>query len=103
MSKEKLSAKRITIWICVNYVIFVLGFFILCSMGTDKFIVWSNFILDVFLVAVSLVLNILLFKRKYQIPLLGKISLLLVTLCLGVFIYFAFLMPENGLPAVLFY
>ena len=26
MSKEKLSAKRITIWICVNYVIFVLGF-----------------------------------------------------------------------------
>ena len=29
MSKEKLSAKRITIWICVNYGIFVLGFFIL--------------------------------------------------------------------------
>ena len=72
-------------------------------MGTDKYIVWSNFILDVFLVAVSLVLNILLFKRKYQTPLLGKITLLLATLCFGVFTYFAFLMPENGLPAVLFY
>ena len=57
MGKERLSAKKITIWICVNYGIFVLGFFILGSMGTDKFIVWSNFILDVFLVAVSLALN----------------------------------------------
>lgn len=73
MSKEKLSAKRITIWICVNYGIFILGFFILGSMGTDKYIVWSNFILDVFLVVVSLVLNILLFKRKYQTPLLHPI------------------------------
>ena len=70
MSKEKLSAKRITIWICVNYGIFILGFFILGSMGTDKYIVWSNFILD---------------------------------LCFGAFTYFAFLMPENGLPAILFY
>ena len=102
MGKERLSAKKITIWICVNYVIFVLGFFILGSMGTDKFIVWSNFILDVFLVAVSLALNILLFKRKYQTPLLGKIALLLATLCFGMFTYFAFLIPENGLPAILF-
>lgn len=103
MGKERLSAKKITIWICVNYGIFVLGFFILGSMGTDKFIVWSNFILDVFLVAVSLALNILLFRTKYQTPLLGKIALLLATLCFGTFTYFAFLMPENGLPAVLFY
>ncbi|WP_294754200.1 hypothetical protein, partial [uncultured Flavonifractor sp.] len=45
---------------------------------------------------------ILLFKRKFQTPLLGKIALLLATLCFGAFTYFAFLMPENGLPAVLF-
>ena len=102
MSKEKLSAKRITIWIYINYGIFILGFFILGSMGIDKYIVWSNFILDVFLVAVSLVLNILLFKRKYQTPLLAKIALLLATLCFGMFTYFAFLIPENGLPAILF-
>lgn len=101
--KKKLSAKKITIWICVNYGIFILGFFILGSMGIDKYIVWSNFILDVFLVVVSLILNILLFQKKYQTPLLVKILLLLVTLCLGAFTYFAFLMPENGLPAVLFY
>lgn len=31
------------------------------------------------------------------------LALLLATLCFGAFIYFAFLMPENGLPAVLFY
>lgn len=53
--KKKLSAKKITIWICVNYGIFILGFFILGSMGIDKYIVWSNFILDVSLVAVSLI------------------------------------------------
>ena len=103
MGKERLSAKKITIWICVNYGIFILGFFILGSMGTDKYIVWSNFILDVFLVVVSLVLNIMLFKRKYQTKMLRKIALLLATLCFGAFTYFAFLMPENGLPAVLFY
>ena len=101
--KKKLSAKKITIWICVNYGIFILGFFILGSMGIDKYIVWSNFILDVSLVAVSLILNILLFQKKYQTPLLVKILLLLVTLSLGTFTYFVFLMPENGLPAVLFY
>ena len=71
--KKKLSAKKITIWICVNYGIFILGFFILGSMGIDKYIVWSNFILDVSLVAVSLILNILLFQKKYQTPLLVKI------------------------------
>ena len=75
--KKKLSAKKITIWICVNYGIFILGFFILGSMGIDKYIVWSNFILDVFLVVVSLILNILLFQKKYQTPLLVKILLLL--------------------------
>ena len=101
--KKKVSAKKIIIWICVNYGIFILGFFILGSMGIDKCIVWSNFILDVFLVAVSLILNILLFQKKYQTPLLGKIALLFATLCFGMFTYFAFLMPENGLPAVLFY
>ena len=101
--KKKLSAKKITIWICVNYGIFILGFFILGSMGIDKYIVWSNFILDVFLVVVSLILNILLFQKKYQTPLLVKILLLLVTLSLGAFTYFGFLMAENGLPAVLFY
>ena len=101
--KKKLPAKKITIWICVNYGIFILGFFILGSMGIDKHIVWSNFILDVSLVAVSLILNILLFQKKYQTPLLVKILLLLVTLRLGAFSNFAFLMPENGLPAVLFY
>ena len=101
--KKKVSAKKIIIWTCVNYGIFILGFFILGSMGIDKYIVWSNFILDVFLVAVSLILNILLFQKKYQTPLLGKIALLFATLCFGMFTYFAFLMPENGLPAVLFY
>ena len=59
--KDKLSAKRITAWIYINYGIFMLGFLVLGSLGTDKYIVWVNFILDVALVAVSLVLNILLF------------------------------------------
>ena len=98
--KDKLSAKRITAWIYINYGIFMLGFLVLGSLGTDKYIVWVNFILDVALVAVSLVLNILLFQKKYQAPLARKIALLSVTLCLGAFTCFAFLMPENCFQAV---
>ena len=74
-----------------------------CSISILPKTCQTHFILDVFLVAVSLALNILLFRTKYQTPLLGKIALLLATLCFGAFTYFAFLMPENGLPPVLFY
>lgn len=100
--RDKLSAERITSWLYINYGIFILGFFVLGSMGTDKFIVWVNFILDVSLVVVSLVLNILLLQKKHRAPAGRKIALLLVTLGLGAFTCFAFLMPENGLPPVLF-
>ena len=94
MNREKMSAKMVTSWLYINYGIFMLGFFVLGSLG--------NFILNVSLVAVSLVLNILLFQKKYQTPPGRKILLLLVTLSLGAFTWFAFLLPENGFPAVLF-
>ena len=100
--KDKLPAKRITSWLYINYGVFILGFFVLGSLGTDKFIVWVNFILDVSLVAVSLALNILLFQKKHRVPAGRKAALLLVTLGLGAFTWFAFLTPENGLPPVLF-
>ena len=102
MNHEKLSVKRITFWLYINYGIFVLGFLVLGSLGTDKRVVWGNFALNVSLIAVSLVLNILLFQKKYRAPLGRKILLLSVTLCFGAFTCFAFLMPENGYPAVLF-
>ena len=102
MNREKMSVKMITSWLYINYGVFVFGFFVLGSLGTDKYIVWGNFILNVSLAAVSLVLNILLFQKKYQTPPGRKILLLLVTLSLGTFTWFAFLMPENGFPAVLF-
>ena len=100
--KDKLSAKRITYWIYINYGIFMLGFFVLGSLGTDKYIVWGNFLLNVSRVAVSFVRNILLFQKKYQTPPGRQILLLLDTLSLGAFTWFAFLLPENGFPAVLF-
>lgn len=100
--KDKLSVKRITSWIYINYGVFILGFFVLGSLGTDKYIVWGNFVLDVSLVAVSLALNILLFQKKYRVPAGRKAALLLVTLGFGAFTWFAFLTPENGFPPVLF-
>lgn len=103
MNDLSLSSKKITIWLCANYGIFILGFFTLGTMGHIKCILWGNFILDLTLVLISLILNIILFKKQYRTPLLGKITLLLVTLCFAAFIYFAFLMPENGLPGILFY
>lgn len=56
----------------------------------------------VILCAVSVILNIKLFSTKYKTPIVGKIGLLSATLCFGLFTYFAFLMPQNGLPAALF-
>mgnify|MGYP006968300124 CR=1 FL=1 len=97
-----LSLKQIIIGICVNYGLFILAFFTLGFMGNIKSVVIVNFALDVVLCVVSFVLNIRLFSTKYKTPIVGKIGLLFATLCFAAFTYFAFLMPENGLPPVLF-
>ncbi len=102
MKKFNLSSKKIIAWICVNYGLFILGFFTLGSMSMNHNIVIINFVLDVVLCAVSFVLNMVLFSAKHKTPVVGKIGLLFATLCFAAFTYFAFLMPENGLPPVLF-
>ena len=86
MKKYSMSSKQIIRWIFINYGLFILAFFSL----------------DVILCAVSVILNIKLFSTKYKTPIVGKIGLLSATLCFGLFTYFAFLMPQNGLPAALF-
>lgn len=102
IEKFNLSSKQIISWICVNYGLFILGLFTLDSMSMNHSIVIINFVLDVVLCVVSFVLNITLFSTKHKTPVVGKIGLLFVTLCFAVFTYFAFLMPECGLPPVLF-
>ncbi len=102
MKKFNLSSKQITTWICVNYGLYILAFFTLGFMGDNKSIVIINFALDVMLCVISFVLNIRLFSAKYKTSVAGKIGLLFATLCFAAFTYFAFLMPENGLPPVLF-
>lgn len=101
MKKFNLSSKQIITWICVNYGLFILAFFTLGFMSS-KSVVIVNFVLDVVLCVVSFVLNVGLFSTKYKTPIVGKIGLLFATLCFAAFTYFAFLMPENGLPPVLF-
>ena len=102
MRRHNLSTKKIIVWICVNYSIYILAFFTLGFMGENKAVMIINFILDIVLCLNSFVLNIMLFSNKHSTPLLGKIGLLAVTLCFTFFTYFAFLMPENGLPPALF-
>lgn len=102
MRKLNLSSKQIVAWICANYGLFILGFLTLGSMSMNHSIVIINFVLDVVLCAVSFVLNIVLFSARHKTPIVGKIGLLFVTLCFAAFTYFAFLMPEGGLPPVLF-
>lgn len=102
MKKFNLSAKQIITWICVNYVLFILAFLTLGFMSNIKGVVIVNFVLDVVLCAVSFILNLVLFSAKHKTPVVGKIGLLFATLCFAAFTYFAFLMPENGLPPVLF-
>lgn len=102
MKKFKLSSKQMIIWLCINYGLFILAFFTLGFISGNRGIVILNFGLDVLLCAVSLFLNIGLFSAKHKTPMAGKIGLLFTTLCFMAFTYFVFLMPENGLPPILF-
>lgn len=102
MKKFNLSPNRIILWICANYGLFILGFFTLGFMSGIKSAVVVNFILDAALCAVSLVLNMVLFSYEYKTPFIVKLGLLFATLFFSAFTYYAFLMPENGLPPVLF-
>lgn len=99
---KKLSSKQLTTWLCINYSIFILAFFTLGFLGENKTILIINFVLNVIICIVSLLLNIVLLNKRYKTPFFAKVCLLLITLCLAAFTYFAFLMPENGLPPVLF-
>lgn len=99
---HNLKKSQIIRWIFINYGLFILAFFSLGFMSNIKSVVVINFVLDVILCAVSVILNIKLFSTKYKTPIVGKIGLLSATLCFGLFTYFAFLMPQNGLPAALF-
>ena len=103
MNRPSSNSKKIIIWLCANYGIFVAGFLLLGSLGTgNRTITWINFILDVALCIVSFVLNIILFLQKHKVSFLGKMILMLITLCLAAFTYYAFLMPESGFPPALF-
>lgn len=96
------AARRRIGWLCVSYGLFLLGFFTLGLFSEQKAVAWVNFILDAVLCVVMLVLNAGLFSRRYKAPLAAKLALLLVSLGLAGFTVFAFLLPENGLPPVLF-
>lgn len=102
MKKFNLSSKQIITWICVNYGLFILIFISRGFMDSSKSIEIINFVLDVILCVVLLFLNIRLFSAKHKISMIGKIGLLFATLCFAAFTYWAFLMPENGMPPVLF-
>jgi len=103
MKKLQLNSKRIMIWLCLNYVVFVIAFFVLGTLGSEnRTILWINFFLDAAICAISLVLNIILFFPKHEFSILGKIVLLFITLFLSAFTYYAFIIPECGLAPVLF-
>ncbi len=103
MNKLQLNPKKIILWLCVNYGIFNLAFFVLGTLGSEyKVILWINFFLDIAICVMSLVLNIILFFPKHETSLFVKLVLLLITLALAAFTYYAFIMPECALPSVLF-
>ena len=103
MNKLQLNPKKIIIWLCVNYGIFILAFFVLGMLGSEyKVILWINFFLDIAICVMSLVLNIILFFPKHETSLFVKLVFLLITLALAAFTYYAFIMPECALPSVLF-
>ena len=104
MNKLQLNPKKIILWLCVNYGIFNLAFFVLGTLGSEyKVILWINFFLDIAICVMSLVLNIILFFPKHETSLFVKLVLLLITLALAAFTYYEFIMTYFGLQSVLFY
>ena len=101
MKKFNFISKKIITWLFVNYGIFLLAFLTLGFLGENKGILIFNFVLDVILCIVSLVLNIMLFMPKHKTPLSVKFGLLLSTVGFSLFTYVAFLTPEAGLPPIL--
>ena len=99
---SELSSKEIIKRLCISYGVYILAFFTLGFMGNIRAILIINFVLDVLICFVSFVLNIVLLKRKYETPLVGKVGLLFITLFFIAFTYFVFLMPEAGMPPGLF-
>lgn len=86
MNKLQLNSKKIIIWLCVNYGIFVLVFLVLGTLGSEyKAILWINFFLDIAICVISLVLNIILFFPKHGTSLFVKLVLLFITLALAAF------------------
>ena len=68
MNKLQLNPKKIIIWLCVNYGIFILAFFVLGTLGSEyKVILWINFFLDIAICVMSLVLNIILFSQNMKL------------------------------------
>ncbi len=68
MNKLQLNSKKIIIWLCVNYGIFVLVFLVLGTLGSEyKAILWINFFLDIAICVISLVLNIILFFQSMEL------------------------------------
>ena len=59
MKKYSMSSKQIISWIFINYGLFILAFFSLGFMSNIKSVVVINFVLDVILCAVSVILNII--------------------------------------------
>ena len=103
MKKLQLGSKKIIIWLCVNYGIFVLAFLMLGTLGSEyKAIRWINFFLDIAICVMSLVLNIVLFFPNHETSMFIKLVFLFTTVILVTFTYYAFIMPECGLPSVLF-
>jgi len=102
VKRFELSSRQIITWLGINYALFLLAYFTLGFLSGIRVAVVLNFTLDAVLCAVSLALNIGLFYSRHKTPVTGKIGLLFVTLCLAVFTCWAFLMPENGMPPVLF-
>lgn len=100
--RKNIPLKKIIQKLLINYVVFILTFFTLGSVNHIDAI-RMNFLIDVFLIIYSIYFNLLLLRKEYNIHFLIKLFFVFVTLFLAIFVCFAFLMPENGLPPILFY
>ena len=98
-----MNSKLLSRTIYVMFAVYVVVWLTLGSVtGGSKAFVWTYFIIDALICALSLTCGVLTFFASPKLSTARSVVFILISLFLCAFTWFAFLTPECGLPPYLF-
>ena len=98
-----MNSKLLSRTIYVMFAVYVVVWLTLGSVTSGgKAFIWTYFIVDVLICALSLTCGVLTFFAAPKVPAARSVVFILISLFLCAFTWFTFLTPECGLPPYLF-